>query len=343
MKRILRNEFSASIAPTIGFDCQTIVSSEGAELSIWDFAGKEDTRPFWRTYGDDSDVVVFVVDAADGVRRAEAASLLRTALESAGPGAGLLIIANKQDVGDGAAVSAAELVTELRAEEAAGTGRPWRALGTSAATGEGVDEIASAIVSLASARLATSSASAPTAASDVNASTAPLSTSAVMIGLRGAGKTVLLYRLKLDTVISAIPTIGFNCESLDLGPDSIYVQDIGGHEHNDETRTERLTDTPCIIFVVDSSAPDQFAAAAEQLERALAIRAAPVPLLVFGNKSDAPGACPDHEVLERMRILSLVGKDRCWLYQSCSAHEGNGLRAGFDWLIKTLKEERTSV
>ena len=32
----------------------------------------------------------------------------------------------------------------------------------------------------------------------------------VMLGLDGAGKTTILYSLKLSDVISTIPTIGFN-------------------------------------------------------------------------------------------------------------------------------------
>lgn len=32
----------------------------------------------------------------------------------------------------------------------------------------------------------------------------------VMLGLDGAGKTTILYSLKLGDVISTIPTIGFN-------------------------------------------------------------------------------------------------------------------------------------
>ena len=34
----------------------------------------------------------------------------------------------------------------------------------------------------------------------------------VMLGLDGAGKTTILYSLKLAEVLSTIPTIGFNVE-----------------------------------------------------------------------------------------------------------------------------------
>lgn len=36
----------------------------------------------------------------------------------------------------------------------------------------------------------------------------------LMLGLDGAGKTTILYKLKLDQPISTIPTVGFNVETL---------------------------------------------------------------------------------------------------------------------------------
>jgi GTPase SAR1 family protein len=35
-----------------------------------------------------------------------------------------------------------------------------------------------------------------------------------MIGLDSAGKTTVLYKLKLGEVVSTIPTIGFNVETV---------------------------------------------------------------------------------------------------------------------------------
>jgi ADP-ribosylation factor protein 1 len=36
----------------------------------------------------------------------------------------------------------------------------------------------------------------------------------LMIGLDAAGKTTILYKLKLDEVVSSVPTIGFNVENV---------------------------------------------------------------------------------------------------------------------------------
>jgi ADP-ribosylation factor protein 1 len=49
-----------------------------------------------------------------------------------------------------------------------------------------------------------------------------------MLGLDAAGKTTILYKLKLGEVINTIPTIGFNVESLDYKNISFTVWDVGG-------------------------------------------------------------------------------------------------------------------
>lgn len=50
----------------------------------------------------------------------------------------------------------------------------------------------------------------------------------VMLGLDGAGKTTVLYSLKLGEVISTIPTIGFNVEELNYKTIKFMVWDVGG-------------------------------------------------------------------------------------------------------------------
>ena len=37
----------------------------------------------------------------------------------------------------------------------------------------------------------------------------------LMIGNDASGKTTILYKLKLDEIVTTIPTIGFNVESID--------------------------------------------------------------------------------------------------------------------------------
>lgn len=49
-----------------------------------------------------------------------------------------------------------------------------------------------------------------------------------MVGLDAAGKTTILYKLKLGEVVSSVPTIGFNVEKVEYKNISFTVWDIGG-------------------------------------------------------------------------------------------------------------------
>lgn len=50
----------------------------------------------------------------------------------------------------------------------------------------------------------------------------------LMLGLDSAGKTTILYKLQLGDVVTTVPTIGFNVESLDYKNIKFQVWDLGG-------------------------------------------------------------------------------------------------------------------
>ena len=49
----------------------------------------------------------------------------------------------------------------------------------------------------------------------------------MMLGLDAAGKTTMLYKLKLGKVVSSIPTIGFNVEIVEYKNIKFTVMDVG--------------------------------------------------------------------------------------------------------------------
>lgn len=50
----------------------------------------------------------------------------------------------------------------------------------------------------------------------------------LMLGLDGAGKTTILYKLKIGEAVSSVPTIGFNVEKLEYKNLTMNVWDVGG-------------------------------------------------------------------------------------------------------------------
>ena len=51
-----------------------------------------------------------------------------------------------------------------------------------------------------------------------------------MVGLDAAGKTTILYKLKLGEIVTTIPTIGFNVETVEFKNISFSVWDVGGQD-----------------------------------------------------------------------------------------------------------------
>lgn len=52
----------------------------------------------------------------------------------------------------------------------------------------------------------------------------------LMVGLDAAGKTTVLYKLKLGEIVTTIPTIGFNVETVKYKNINFTVWDVGGQD-----------------------------------------------------------------------------------------------------------------
>merc|ERR1712124_160271 len=75
----------------------------------------------------------------------------------------------------------------------------------------------------------------------------------LMLGLDAAGKTTILYKLKLGEVVTTIPTIGFNVETVEYRNINFTVWDVGGQDKIRPLWRHYYQNTQAVIFVVDSS------------------------------------------------------------------------------------------
>lgn len=147
-----------------------------------------------------------------------------------------------------------------------------------------------------------------------------------MVGLDAAGKTTILYKLKLGEIVYAIPPniwvsghsadnpqhyhsnnryaepplldaflakltplVGFNVETVEYKNIQFTVWDVGGQDKIRPLWRHYFQNTQGIIFVVDSNDRDRIVEAREELQRMLnedELRDA--LLLVFANKQDLP-------------------------------------------------------
>ncbi|MBA0814413.1 hypothetical protein Gohar_020245 [Gossypium harknessii] len=156
----------------------------------------------------------------------------------------------------------------------------------------------------------------------------------LMVGLDAAGKTTILYKLKLGEIVTTIPTIGefasnsnfhgkrksifdcfgkgclringFNVETVEYKNISFTVWDVGGQDKIRPLWRHYFQNTQGLIFVVDSNDRDRVVEARDELHRMLnedELRDA--VLLVFANKQDLPNAMNAAEITDKLGLHSL--------------------------------------
>merc|ERR1712021_62064 len=161
----------------------------------------------------------------------------------------------------------------------------------------------------------------------------------LMVGLDNAGKTTILYKLKLGEIVTTIPTIGFNVESVEYKNINFTVWDVGGQDKIRPLWRHCFQNTQAIIFVVDSNDQDRISEAREELNKMLAEdEMKDAVVLVFANKQDLPNSMPAAEVTDKLGLSDM--RNRQWFIQSACATTGDGLYEGLDWLSRTLGSKK---
>ncbi|EPY24443.1 Arf/Sar family, other [Strigomonas culicis] len=159
----------------------------------------------------------------------------------------------------------------------------------------------------------------------------------VMVGLDAAGKTTILYKLKLGEVVTTSPTIGFNIETVEYRNLKFTIWDVGGQKRLRSLWHYYYQNTNGVIFVVDSSDTDRIGDAKQELESLLQNEELKnAVLLVFANKQDAPNALSTTAVTEKMELSK--HRNRVWYIQGCCALTAQGLFEGLDWLSQNISK-----
>ncbi|KAJ8908977.1 hypothetical protein NDN08_005677 [Rhodosorus marinus] len=166
----------------------------------------------------------------------------------------------------------------------------------------------------------------------------------LMVGLDGAGKTTILYKLKLVESVSTVPTIGklsspcgvgFNLETVQYKNINFTLWDIGGQDQIRPLWRYYFEGTKILVYVVDSNDVQRIGEARTVLWRMLdQEELEDAVILVFANKQDLAHAV---SVAELTQKLALPQTRRRWFVQSCSATNGTGIYEGLDWAAENLQ------
>ncbi|CAN0342640.1 unnamed protein product [Lampetra fluviatilis] len=167
----------------------------------------------------------------------------------------------------------------------------------------------------------------------------------LLLGLDAAGKTSILYKLKLDESVVTIPTIGFNVETVQpIRNVTFTVWDVGGQQKIRALWRHYFQNADGLLFVLDSADRERFPEALEELDAILdSPEMTRVPFVLLANKQDLPRAAGTAEVAEAMQaVKARTRHGREWLVQGCCARTGEGLLEGVGQLSRFISNSRAS-
>jgi small GTP-binding protein len=147
-----------------------------------------------------------------------------------------------------------------------------------------------------------------------------------------------LYHLKLGEIVSTVPTIGFNVETVEYKNIKFTVWDVGGQDKIRSLWQHYYKGTQGMIFVVDSNDRQRIKEAGTELAKILAEEdLTNCSFLVFANKQDLPQAMSVPEIISSLELDKYGAR---WYVQACAATKGEGLYEGLDWLSKHLQPSK---
>jgi ADP-ribosylation factor protein 1 len=161
----------------------------------------------------------------------------------------------------------------------------------------------------------------------------------LLLGLDNAGKTSILYKLKLKQNVVTIPTIGFNVETLQSVRGLTFtIWDLGGQDKIRPLWRHYYQNTEGLAYVIDSSDSGRIEEASQELRLILEDELMQgVPIVIIANKQDLPNSINRTELVEKLKLNELKNK---WFIQLSSAIKGVGIYESMHKLSDMIKDDK---
>ena len=159
-----------------------------------------------------------------------------------------------------------------------------------------------------------------------------------MFGLDDAGKTKILYILKLGTKVMTIPTIGFNVETIENESQekNITLWDIGGNKMVRPLWKQYFCNSNGLIWVYDMSKKEKYEESQNELKSILYepdIKS-DIPLLIIANKSDLN--TEGNSINDYINAIQDCLSNRPYFIKECNYDNLDSYKDGLDWLYNNM-------
>ena len=159
-----------------------------------------------------------------------------------------------------------------------------------------------------------------------------------MFGLDDAGKTTILYIIKLGTKVITIPTIGFNVETIDNENQekSMTIWDVGGNKKIRPLWKHYFCNTNGLIWVYDMSKKETYEESQNELKSILYepdIKS-DIPLLIIANKSDLNEE--GNSINDYINGIQDCLSNRPYYIKECNCDNLDSYKDSLDWLYNNM-------
>jgi len=162
-------------------------------------------------------------------------------------------------------------------------------------------------------------------------------TQILILGLDNAGKTQILYCMKLgQSITNTIPTMGFNIEEIQYKNLTFKAWDLGGQARFRQMWHHYYEHTDAVIFVIDSNDRQRFQESKQELHALLnqeVLRNC--PFLIFANKQDLPEAAELSEIKKIFQLHLFDYRNNVNIV-ACEAIHNTRIEKGLDWLANAI-------
>ncbi len=159
----------------------------------------------------------------------------------------------------------------------------------------------------------------------------------VIIGLPQAGKTSLVRRMKTGEFLDTKPTLGMQFENVEIGDARFDLFDLGGHVTYRQTIWETYTRLAYgIIFIVDSTDPEQFDLVKEEFWRSISLKdkADEFTILFLCNKTDLEESVDLETIINHLELFKLAEKENAsFQFFKTSMKTGENVDDALQWLV----------
>uniref|UniRef100_A0A0E0C3J9 ADP-ribosylation factor-like protein 2 n=2 Tax=Oryza meridionalis TaxID=40149 RepID=A0A0E0C3J9_9ORYZ len=151
----------------------------------------------------------------------------------------------------------------------------------------------------------------------------------LMVGLDNSGKTTIVLKINGEDTGVISPTLGFNIKTIKYHKYSLNIWDVGGQKTIRSYWRNYFEQTDGLVWVVDSSDIRRLDDCRAELHNLLKEER------LAGASFDHKRALKPSEIAKVLNLEAMDGS-RHWQIVGCSAHTGEGLLQGFDWLVQDI-------